>query len=171
MTPVLTSRPPHRAHPNHPANQRYPRSAWPAAQGHLGYQTMDHLPVNRGFKQHCGFLGGSESYHDGGGSANATDGKHDLWHDTTPAIDLIGSFEYATNYYTQQAVAIIEDHMAAAVAPAAAPLSPFFLYFAIQNVHSPYVGAVLWSLWGLGRAEASCTARGSRRRAAEQPRR
>eukprot|EP01052_Picozoa_sp_SAG31_P039525 SAG31_NODE_5498_length_2499_cov_15.125833_3_plen_65_part_01 len=27
-------------------------------KGHLGYETTDHLPVNRGFKSHVGYLGG-----------------------------------------------------------------------------------------------------------------
>jgi len=30
-----------------------------------GFQTMDHLPVNRGFASHVGFLYGAESYHHG----------------------------------------------------------------------------------------------------------
>jgi arylsulfatase B len=30
-------------------------------KGHLGYQTMDHLPINRGFTSHVGFLAGSET--------------------------------------------------------------------------------------------------------------
>ena len=37
-------------------------------KGHLGYQTMDHLPLNRGFHTHVGFLAGSEDYRYGGGS-------------------------------------------------------------------------------------------------------
>ena len=37
-------------------------------KGHLGYQTMDHLPINRGFQTHVGFLAGSEDYRYGGGS-------------------------------------------------------------------------------------------------------
>ena len=32
-------------------------------KGHLGYTTMDHLPANRGFDTHVGYLGGAEDYH------------------------------------------------------------------------------------------------------------
>ena len=45
-------------------------------KGHLGYQTDAHLPVNRGFDTHVGYLGGAESYSYGNGSPNATQGKH-----------------------------------------------------------------------------------------------
>eukprot|EP00662_Eupelagonemidae_sp_cell21_P031728 gene31728-53764_t len=31
-------------------------------KGHLGYQTVDHLPVNRGFDTHVGYLKGDENY-------------------------------------------------------------------------------------------------------------
>jgi hypothetical protein len=31
-------------------------------KGHLGYQTMDHLPINRGFLSHVGYLEGGEQY-------------------------------------------------------------------------------------------------------------
>ena len=30
--------------------------------GHLGYPTTDHLPVNRGFDTHAGYLMGAEDY-------------------------------------------------------------------------------------------------------------
>ena len=99
-------------------------------KGHLGYQTEDHLPINRQFKQHVGFLAGSESYKYGGGASNATLGAHDLWHNHRPAYDIVPTLTYATNYYTSQAIAIIHRHSKLN--------TPFFMYFAIQNVHSPY---------------------------------
>ena len=34
-------------------------------KGHLGYQTTDHMPVNRGFDTHYGFLQGDEQYERG----------------------------------------------------------------------------------------------------------
>ena len=34
-------------------------------KGHLGYQTTDHLPINRGFDSHFGFLEGEISYYHG----------------------------------------------------------------------------------------------------------
>ena len=105
-------------------------------KGHLGYQTIDHLPVNRGFKSHVGFLAGSETYNNGGGSSNATDGKHDLWKDILPATLIVPTLDYATNYYTETAVDILEKH--ASSSSSSSSSSPFFMYFAIQNVHSPY---------------------------------
>jgi hypothetical protein len=37
-----------------------PSSAVRGLQGHLGYETMDHLPINRGFASHVGYLEGSQ---------------------------------------------------------------------------------------------------------------
>ena len=34
-------------------------------KGHLGYQTTDHLPINRGFESHTGYLSGAENYEHG----------------------------------------------------------------------------------------------------------
>lgn len=34
-------------------------------KGHLGYQTTDHLPINRGFDSHVGYLNAAEDYHYG----------------------------------------------------------------------------------------------------------
>lgn len=99
-------------------------------KGHLGYQTMNHLPINRGFKSHVGFLAGAETYAHGGGSCNATMGKHDLWNDDRPASELVPKLEYSSNYYTNRAVQLIESHEQSP--------NPFFMYFAIQNVHTPY---------------------------------
>ena len=98
-------------------------------KGHLGYQTMDHLPVNRGFDSHVGFLSGSESYHWGGGSETPTAGRHDFWSGLQPGTSIVPTLDYATNYYSKVAVDIIEGHNKS---------SSFFMYFAVQNVHSPY---------------------------------
>merc|ERR1719158_506930 len=57
-------------------------------KGHLGYETMDHLPVNRGFKSHVGYLGGAEKYTYGSGSKDAHKGKHDMWHNLLPGTDV-----------------------------------------------------------------------------------
>lgn len=106
-------------------------------KGHLGYETEDHLPINRGFASHVGFLGGAESYHWGGGDRDVTKGKHDIWHDDHPGIDIMPELEYATNYYTQRAVDIISSHDQAA---------PLFMYLAVQNVHSPYQLPPAWEV-------------------------
>jgi hypothetical protein len=49
----------------------------------MGWQTTDHLLVNRGFKSHMGYLGGSESYkwgrHDSSDSPNPLTGAHDMY--------------------------------------------------------------------------------------------
>jgi len=107
-------------------------------KGHLGYQTMDHLPINRGFKTHFGFLGGSETYSHGGGSANASDGKHDLWQTLAPAYDAVPKMEYSTDTYAAEAVKIIEEHGKSQLDPAQRTPNPLFMYFAVQNVHAPY---------------------------------
>jgi hypothetical protein len=48
----------------------------------MGWQTTDHLLVNRGFDSHMGYLGGSESYKwgrmDQSLDPNAFTGKHDM---------------------------------------------------------------------------------------------
>ena len=67
-------------------------------KGHLGYETTDHLPINRGFTSHVGFLMGSQSYHWGNGNKNPTKGKHDMWHDGHPETDIVPQLHYATNF-------------------------------------------------------------------------
>lgn len=50
-------------------------------KGHMGWQTTDHLLINRGFTSHMGYLGGSESYKWGRADSSldpsALTGKHD----------------------------------------------------------------------------------------------
>eukprot|EP00729_Bicosta_minor_P005668 gene5668-35616_t len=108
-------------------------------KGHLGYQTMDHLPINRGFVSHVGYLSGSESYTYGDGSSNATQGKHDMWHDLHPGIDVVPEMYYSTNYYADVAVRIIKNHSSStsATTMTTSP-APLFMYLPFQNVHSPY---------------------------------
>ena len=68
---------------------------------HLGYETLDHLPVNRGFESHVGFLEGSQSYYwgcgkaGGGCNASALAPGHDMWHDTHPGTDIVGEIFYS----------------------------------------------------------------------------
>lgn len=66
-------------------------------KGHLGYQTMDHLPINRGFASHIGYLDGSEGYAHGGGSSDPTKGKHDLWRDRLPAVSDVPKMTYSAD--------------------------------------------------------------------------
>jgi len=102
-------------------------------KGHLGYQTSDHLPVQRGFRSHVGYLGGSEGYKHGGGNVDSSIGSHDLWDGLGPSVDGVADMFYSTNYYTAAAVAIIEEVSASRLITA-----PHFMYLAYQNVHDPY---------------------------------
>lgn len=110
---------------------------------------MDHLPINRGFASHVGFLAGSELYSHGGGSADVGKGSHDLWQAGAPAVNIVPTMEYATDFYGAQAVKIIEAagraraHHLLAPQDVAAP-APFFMYLAIQNVHTPYTLPAPW---------------------------
>ena len=51
------------------------------------------LIVSRGEAQ--GYLGGSESYSYGNGSPDPTVGKHDMWHDHGPGIDVVPEIVYS----------------------------------------------------------------------------
>lgn len=104
-------------------------------KGHLGYQTSDHLPINRGFDSHVGYLGGAEKYSYGNGSPNATEGKHDMWHGDKPGIDIVPEIYYSANFYTERAVDIIEKHDKS---------RPLWLHLPYQNVHAPYVNPPDW---------------------------
>jgi hypothetical protein len=95
-------------------------------KGHLGWQTTDHLLVNRGFASHAGYLGGGEAYKWGGGSVNASAGHHDMWHNELPGIDLVPEIYYSTNFYSEYAVARIKDRNQS---------RPFWLHVAYQAVH------------------------------------
>ena len=116
-------------------------------KGHLGYQTEDHLPINRQFKSHVGFLAGSESYHHGGGTSDPTSGSHDLWENNQPGYDVVPTLNYATNYYTQRAVDILERTGTAVTSGSkggSTETRPFFMYFSVQNVHTPYQLPPAW---------------------------
>ena len=106
-------------------------------KGHWGYQTTDHLPINRGFTSHVGYLAGAEDYVHGKNYGPTHDCSStpqqcftDMWHDNHTGADVIGDIEYSTNYYSRRTVDIIE------AAPADQPLALFLLY---QGVHVPYV--------------------------------
>eukprot|EP00936_MAST-01D_sp_MAST-1D-sp1_P000982 g982.t1 len=118
-------------------------------KGHLGYETMDHLPINRGFDDHVGFLGGSEGYAHGSGDANPTKGKHDMWHDFGPGIDVVPEMYYSANYYAERAISFVEAagkrrRARLARGEPESAREPFFMYYAIQNVHSPYTLPPAW---------------------------
>jgi len=83
-------------------------------KGHTGYKSMAHLPINRGFDNHTGYLIGEQSYT-----------ASDRWHDVEPT----NTEEYSTVLYGDLAVAQLTAHD---------PNTPFFMYLPWQAVHSPY---------------------------------
>eukprot|EP00656_Telonema_subtile_P000083 TRINITY_DN10035_c0_g1_i2.p1 TRINITY_DN10035_c0_g1~~TRINITY_DN10035_c0_g1_i2.p1 ORF type:complete len:538 (-),score=120.73 TRINITY_DN10035_c0_g1_i2:189-1802(-) len=113
-------------------------------KGHLGYETTDHLPINRGFASHVGYLGGSEGYAHGSGSADPTKGTHDMWQDHAPGLEAVTQMDYSANYYAQTGVRIIQEHAERKASSEGPSDHPFFMYFAIQNVHSPYTLPPSW---------------------------
>ena len=82
--------------------------------GHLGYETTDHLPVNRGFDSHIGYLECCNSY---SMKANSTSVR-DMWHDAGPAAG--AEMLYSANFYT--------DHARARIAARNASSPPFYLH-------------------------------------------
>ena len=73
-------------------------------KGHLGYPSVDHLPINRGYESHVGYLGGAEGYF------QATKNSKDFWHDDHPGDDVVSDVHYSTNYYARTAVQKIQEH-------------------------------------------------------------
>jgi arylsulfatase A-like enzyme len=81
---------------------------------HLGNSVKYH-PLERGFDEFYGFLGGAHSYLPGS--------KPLILRDTTP----IDEKEYLTDAFAREAVAFIDKHQD----------EPFFLYLAFNAVHTP----------------------------------
>eukprot|EP00037_Helgoeca_nana_P010113 m.88875 g.88875 ORF g.88875 m.88875 type:complete len:637 (-) comp20024_c0_seq1:254-2164(-) len=95
-------------------------------KGHLGWQTTDHLLVNRGFESHVGYLGGSQNYNWGGGSENPYEGKHDMWHNELPGTDVVPEIYYSTEFYTGYAIDKIEKRNTT---------RPLWIHVAYQAMH------------------------------------
>ena len=96
-------------------------------KGHLGVQTVDHLPANRGFESHVGYLGGGESYKWGGAYGSSGDPAkvkhHDMWHTHLPATDLVGQIDYSTSFYAGLAVKKVQSRNTS---------RPFWLHLTFQ---------------------------------------
>lgn len=108
-------------------------------KGHLGWQTTDHLLVNRGFTSHLGFLGGGESYVHGLMSRCGDGGTHDMWHDSEPAVSLVDGDFYNTNFFTTYAVEKVQQRNTS---------KPFWLHLTHQAVHTgDHRGPPTWELW------------------------
>jgi arylsulfatase A-like enzyme len=88
------------------------KTGW-VGKWHLGYE-LPFVPMNRGFEDTFGFLGGSHGYFSD---------KPPLRRDNKP----IEEKEYLTDAFGREAVAFIERHAD----------EPFFLYLAFNAVHTP----------------------------------
>ncbi len=97
----------------------------PPSKWHLGARSTAHLPINRGFDSHLGFLKGGEDHYTQG----STDGDLsvvDLWQNDGPAYGRNGT--YSAYLYTAEAMRVINQHDAS---------SPLFLYLPFQVTHNP----------------------------------
>jgi arylsulfatase B len=106
-------------------------------KGHLGYQTTDHLPINRGFDSHVGYLQAAEQYEHGlmwvcnvpeeanlPGDSNPQNGKtgvwpwkpyvngsschSDFWANHTDGRAVVKNVWYSTNFFADRAIEIID---------------------------------------------------------------
>ena len=85
-------------------------------KSHLGSRSVAHLPINRGFDQHFGFLGGGEDhYTQVSGEDPVVGDLVDLWRDHAPAFGENGTF--SGELYAREAARVIRDHAAAHLAP------------------------------------------------------
>lgn len=102
---------------------------------HWGVKSDLHLPINRGWDFHLGYLGGAEAYASGRECVNETVNCDnytdvlDLWHNSHPAEkEYIG--EYSTLLYTKLAVEIVHNH-------SREKSNPMWLHLNYQAVHNP----------------------------------
>ena len=82
---------------------------------HLGF-TPEFMPLQRGFDDFFGFLGGAHAYLPGQKGAS-------IYRGNTPVVEK----EYLTDAFAREAVAFIEQHKG----------EPFFLYLPFNAVHTP----------------------------------
>ena len=103
-------------------------------KSHLGARSIAHLPVNRGFDQHFGFLGGGEDHFTQVSGEDPVVGDLvDLWRDHGPAFGENGTF--SGYLYSREAERVIHAHAAAHGADGSS--TPLFMYLAWHLVHSP----------------------------------
>eukprot|EP00935_MAST-01C_sp_MAST-1C-sp1_P002256 g2256.t1 len=62
-----------------------------------------------------------------------------MWHNDGPGFDVVPEIYYSANFYAEAAIEAITSH-----AKGEDAANPFFLYYAIQNVHSPYTLPPAW---------------------------
>lgn len=88
---------------------------------HLGHTGDQYHPLNRGFDEFFGFLGGSHSYlNSGAGPTAIYRGREEVREE-----------EYLTDAFAREGAAFIDRHAR----------GPFFLYWAFNAVHGPMEGA------------------------------
>jgi arylsulfatase A-like enzyme len=102
---------------------------------HWGVKTTHHLPVNRGWHEHIGYLGGGEAYWSGHECVNETTNCNtfttqlDFWHNARPAENnLLG--EYSTTLFTRLAVEVLHNASSSA-------RERLWLHLNYQAVHNP----------------------------------
>ena len=96
-------------------------------KSHLGARSVAHLPINRGFDQHFGFLGGGEHHFTQiSGEDPVVGSLVDLWRDHGPAYGENGTF--SGYLYSAEGERVIAAHNAS---------TPLFMYLAWHLVHSP----------------------------------
>ena len=109
-------------------------------KGHVGFESMNHLPTHRGFDSFLGFLGGAQSYT-----------SNDRWEDEGP----YNGTTYSSTLFGDRAVEIIQNHalayaallasnQTALAASSSTTTTPLFLYLPWQAVHSPYNPVPFW---------------------------
>ena len=87
-------------------------------KGHLSYLTTDHMPINRAFDSHVGYLNAMEEYQHGldtGCFWKQCPWEHtcnlDFWDDHGPAsAALLAGLHYSTNWYANRAISKIQQH-------------------------------------------------------------
>ena len=114
-------------------------------KSHLGSRSVAHLPINRGFDQHFGFLGGGEDHYTQVSREDPVVGALvDLWRDHAPAFGENGTF--SGELYAREAARVIRDHAATHLAPGGdggggggggGDGAPLFMYLAWHLVHAP----------------------------------
>ncbi|XP_037798080.1 arylsulfatase B-like [Penaeus monodon] len=90
---------------------------------HLGFCNWAYTPTERGFDTQYGYLLGSEFHFN-----HSVGNGYDFRDQREP--DFTANGTYGTHLFADRAVRIIEEHQGSD--------QPFFLYLALQNVHSPF---------------------------------
>lgn len=100
-------------------------------KSHLGARSVAHLPINRGFDQHFGYLGGGEDHFTQISGEDPVVGPLvDLWRDHGPAYGENGTF--SGYLYSNEAERVIKNHAATTNGS-----TPLFMYLAWHLVHAP----------------------------------